>query len=170
MAAHFGSHLEPYFGSFPLTGPVTYITDDPIECQRLMQGPVPTTRQWFHGTTERVARLACIQGIVPGCWIGAGGQCCGVLGYDSLDEFLSRRNHLWIVEILGPALDGDVKAWWVPPRYIQGVWHGEVFIPRESMAAQCREAAAELRAGCNCNLRGICAEQQAMWQATWTTL
>jgi hypothetical protein len=86
-----------------------------------------------------------------------------------LEEFLSRRNHLWIVEILGPALDGDVKAWWVPPRYIQGVWRGETFIPRESMAEQCRESVSELRAVCNCNLREICAEQQVIWQATLTT-
>jgi len=168
MSAGFGSHPQTHLGSFPDVGPVTYLTDDPIECQRLMEGPPPSIRKWFHGTDERAARLACVQGIVPGCWIHAGGRCCGILGYDSLDEFLSRRNHLWIVEILGPARGGDVKAWWVPQSYIQGVWHGESFIPRESMAAQSCESPTALHSGCSCNLTEMCAQQQAIWRATWT--
>jgi hypothetical protein len=170
MSDHLDSQQQTHLGSFPIVGPVTYLTDDPIECQRLMEGPLPAIRKWFHGTSERVARLACIQGIVPGGWIQAGGQCCGILGYDSLNEFLDRRNHLWIIEIFGPALDGDVKAWWVPPSSIQGVWHGETFIPRELMAAQHDEVAAEFRCGCNCNLKEICVQQRAVWQATWATV
>lgn len=170
MSGYLGSQKLTHLGSFPIIGPVTYLTDDPLECQHLMEGPFPSIRKWFHGTSETVARLACVQGIVPGCWIQAGGRCCGVLGYDSLDEFLSRRSHMWIIEIFGPALDGDVKAWWVPPRYIQGVWHGDTFIPRELMATQCRELATKLRCECNCKLKEICAQQQAMWQDTWATV
>jgi hypothetical protein len=169
MSVDTGTQQPSYLGSFPSVGPVTYLTEDAVECLRLMNGPGPPVRTWFHGTTERVARLACVYGIVPGCWIGTGGQCCGVLGYYSLNEFLSRRNHLWIIEIVGPALDGDVKAWWVPRHYIRGVWHGETFVPRELMAEQCQDTAFELRAACNCNLKEICAEQQAIWQATQTS-
>lgn len=32
------------YGSFPVTGPVTYLTDDPLECQRLMEVPLPRHR------------------------------------------------------------------------------------------------------------------------------
>jgi len=86
-------------GSFPSVGPVTYLTEKSVECRRLLKGPFPSAQAWFHGTTERAAHLACVQGIAPGCWIGAASECCGVLGHDSLRDFLQKREHLWIVEI-----------------------------------------------------------------------
>jgi len=154
-------------GSFPAVGPVTYLTDDPFECQRLMGGPLPSVCTWFHGTSERAAGLACVQGIAPGCWIGAGGECCGVLGYDSPDDFLQRRGHLWIVEIAGPALGGDLKAWWVPPSNVRGVWRLDSFSPRNEVAATSREPLTEPRVGCACPLSDICSQQQAFWRSTW---
>ena len=67
-------------------------------------------KTWFHGTTERAAQLSYVQGIAPGCWIGTGGECCGVMGHDSLDCFLERWRYLWILEIVSSAIEGDVKA------------------------------------------------------------
>lgn len=169
MSAEVGSKQRNYLGSFPSVGPVTYLTDDAAECLRLMDGPVPPIRTWFHGTTENIARLACVRGIVPGCWINSGGECCGVLGYDTLEQFLSKRDYLWIIEILGPALEGDVKAWWVPARYIQGVWHRDTFISREAIAPRACEMPSTPYEGCRCNLNELCARQRVLWQNTWTT-
>ena len=56
-----------------------------------------------------------------------------MMGYDTLDDFLERRRHLWVLEIVGPALNGDLKAWWVPPHYIRGVWRLDSFTPREEI-------------------------------------
>jgi hypothetical protein len=161
------SRMSNTLGSFPVAGPVTYLTDDPIECQRLMKGPFPSVRAWFHGTSRRAASVACIQGLAPGCWIGAGDKCCGVLGYDSPNDFLQRRGHLWIVEIAGPALDGDLKAWWVPPSRVRGVWHLDSFSPRNEFAATSREPLTEPSQGCACPLSGICLQQQTLWRSTW---
>jgi hypothetical protein len=160
-------HAE-YLGSFPAVGPVTYLTDEPAGCRRLMKGPFPSVRTWFHGTSERVARLACVQGIAPGRWLGTGGERCAVLGYDSLDEFLERRGHLWIVEICGPALAGDLKAWWVPCSSVRGVWRLESFYPRAAIATSCSEPLTFPRSGCACALADICLEQQTLWRRTWS--
>jgi len=154
-------------GSFPTVGPVTYLIEEPAECRRLLKGPFPSARAWFHGTTERAAHLACVQGIAPGCWIGAGSECCAVLGHNSLRDFLQKREHLWIVEIFGPALDGDVKAWWVPPSDIRGVWRLDSFCPRDQIAALVREPLTQPRPGCACPLSKICLQQQTLWRGTW---
>ena len=154
-------------GSFPSAGPVTYLSDDPDECRRMMAGPYPHPRTWYHGTTERIARLACVQGIAPGCWLGTGGKCCGVLGYDALGEFLLRRQHLWILEIAGPALDGDIKAWWVPYSDVRGVWHLDHFVSRAEFARANHGALTMPKGGCECGLSEICAEQQVLWRKTW---
>ena len=158
-----------HLGAFPMAGPVTYLTDDPEECRRIMAGPYPERRIWYHGTTERVARLACIQGIAPGCWIGTGGECCGILGYNSLHQFLRRRGHLWIIEIEGRALDGDVKAWWVPYSDVRGVWHLDRFVPRPEVVRGNHEPTTQPRVGCDCGLSEICSEQQELWRRTWAT-
>ena len=155
-------------GCFPVVGPVTYLTDDPVECLRLVKlGGTGAPKTWFHGTSERVARLACRQGIAPGCWIGAGGQCCGVLGLESLDSFLERRRHLWIIEIVSPAIDGDVKAWWVPPSSIRGVWQMDRFYPRDEIASACAEPLTAPIHGCECPLSALCIQQQVVWRTTW---
>jgi len=154
-------------GSFPEAGPVTYLTDDLAECRRLLLGPLPRVKRWFHGTTERAARLACFQGIVPGCWIGAGGQSCGVLGHDSLHDFLDRRRYQWIIEAVGPALNEDLKAWWVPPGDIRGVWRLGTFYLRSAIAATHGKSVSTTKSGCACGLSELCAEQQRLWRATW---
>jgi len=41
-----------HLGAFPIAGPITYLTDDAEECRRLMAGPYPERRIWYHGTTE----------------------------------------------------------------------------------------------------------------------
>ena len=153
-------------GGFPAAGPVTYLTDDSAECRRLMLCAKAPIRTWFHGTTECVARLACIQGLVPGCWLREGGEC-GVLGYDSLEAFLERRKHLWIVEVRGPALAGDLKAWWVPRSYVRGIWRLDSFISREEVAAMHVDTLVEPATGCGCGLSSECAEQQSTWRSTW---
>ena len=158
--------MRDALGSFPAAGAVTYLTDDLQECRRLMLGPKAPTRTWFHGTTERVARLACVQGLVPGCWLREGGECC-VHGYDSLDAFLERRKHLWIVEVCGPALAGDLKAWWVPRSFVRGIWRLDSFISREEVAAMHADALVRPDPGCGCGLSGECAEQQSTWWNTW---
>jgi hypothetical protein len=154
------------YGSFPVAGPVTYLTDDPLECQRLMAGPPPPLSTWFHGTTERAARLSCVQGIAPGCWIGTGGQCCGVLGYGSLSGLLEDRSYSSIVEVVSPALAGDLKAWWVPPTQVRGVWRLGIFLPRKQVAAACREPLSEPIGGCACPLSALCCRQQELWRST----
>jgi hypothetical protein len=158
--------MSDLLGAFPVDGAVTYLTDNPRECRRLMRGPKAPVRTWFHGTTERVARLACVQGLVPGCWLREGGECC-VHGYYSLDAFLERRKHLWIVEVRGPVLAGDLKAWWVPPSYVRGIWRFDSFISREEVAAMHVDALVEPRTGCGCGLSSECAEQQSTWRSTW---
>jgi len=167
VVLHQGMSIVKPAGSFPNAGPVTYLTDDPQECLVLLAGHSPPARTWFHGTTERVACLACVQGLAPGCWTGAGGECCGVLGYDSRAAFLERRAHLWIVEIYGPAVDTDVKAWWVPPSCVRGIWRREVFLPAGEVAAVCDELFSEPRTGCPCGLSAVCSSQQALWRSTW---
>ena len=162
-----GSDMADKHGSFPVAGPVTYMTDDPVECRRLMDDTLARFKTWFHGTSEHAARLSCVQGIAPGCWIGTGGECCGVLGHDSLDCFLERRRHLWILEIVSPAIDGDVKAWWVPSSCIRGVWHLEQFYWRDDVAATCVGPLSEPIDGCGCPLSPICIQQQALWRRTW---
>jgi hypothetical protein len=154
-------------GSFPVSGPITYLTDDPDECKRLMRGVFAPPTTWFHGTTERVARLACRQGLVPGCWIAADGGCCGVLGLDSLEAFLERRAHLWILEVVSPAIESDIKALWVAPKAIRGAWHRDLFYARDELAAASPDAPTEPVEGCQCPLATICAEQQAIWRTTW---
>ena len=154
-------------GSFPITGPTIYLTDDPLQCSRLMEGPRPSESTWFHGTNERAARLSCVQGIAPGCWIRAGGECCGVMGFDSLDSFLGRKEHLWIVEVVGPAISGDLKAWWVPPTDVVGIWHLGTLSKRQEIAATCSEQLAEPMEGCSCPLSDICFKQQDLWRSTW---
>lgn len=154
-------------GAFPICGAVTYLSEDPAECRRLMNGPFPPPQVWYHGTSEDVARMACVQGLIPGCWISAEGHCCGVLGYDSLDDFLGRRQHLWIIEVEGPALKGDIKAWWVPHNNIRGVWHHDSFTPRTEFPAPMQEALTEPHRGCRCGLSELCSEQQTLWRATW---
>ena len=155
------------FGCFPITGPVTYQTDDPSECQRLLEGAHAPIKTWFHGTSEEAARLSCVQGIAPGCWLGTGGECCGVLGLDSLDSFLQRRRYLWVIEIVSPAIDSDVKAWWVPPGYIRGIWHLERFYSRDEIAASYVGPLSMPMDGCRCPLSPICLQQQALWRRTW---
>lgn len=154
-------------GSFPTVGPVIYLTDDPGECRALLQGRPATVRTWFHATTERIARVACVQGLVPGCWVGNGDGCCGIMGYDALADFLERRRHLWFVEIIGPALEGDLKTWWVPAHDIRGVWRVDSFVPREDIVQTLNEPLTECRNGCGCPLSDVCLEQQALWHTTW---
>lgn len=156
-------------GAFPTSGPVTYLTDDLTECHRMMTGPHPSVRVWYHGTSEEVARLACVQGIAPGCWTGRGGECCGVTGYNSLEDFLLRAPHLWIIEIESPALEGEIKAWWVPHHNIRGVWHLNSFKPRAEFASSIQAPLTEARSGCHCGLSAICSEQQVLWRSTWAT-
>ena len=154
-------------GAYPIAGPVPHLTDDPLECRRLLEGQTPATRTWFHGTSENIAQLACVQGIAPGCWIGDGSGSCSVMGYDEQSDFLGRRGHLWIVEIVGPALDGDLKAWWVPPHDVRGVWHVDSFLPRDEITGAFRGRLSEPRMGCGCPLSDICHQQQALWRGTW---
>src|SRR6266508_2777231 len=82
--------MDNALGTFPLTGPVTYLTDDARECRTLLQGARPPSRTWFHGTIEQLARIVCVQGIVPGCWLRDGSGACGVMGYDAPADFLQR--------------------------------------------------------------------------------
>ena len=159
--------MDNALGTFPLTGPVTYLTDDARECRTLLQGARPPSRTWFHGTIEQIARIVCVQGIVPGCWLRDGSGACGVMGYDAPADFLQRRRHLWVIEIVGPALEGDLKTWWVPVQDIRGVWRMDSFVPREEIQRTFRGPLVDCRLGCACGLSEICVEQQALWKGTW---
>jgi hypothetical protein len=90
-----------------------------------------------------------------------------VLGLDSLEAFLQRRRHLWILEVESPALDGDIKAWWVPPKAIRGAWRRDRFYSRNELAPITADAGMESVAGCDCPLSPICRQQQAVWRDTW---
>lgn len=150
-------------GSFSERGPATYLTEDPDECMELLDAPLPPRSTWFHGTSEAVARRACSVGLLPGCWLEEG--CCAVLGYSSREEFLLRLEHLWIVEVEGRALEGDVKAWWVPRQAIVGAWFRDAFYSKADLA-EATVAEIPLVDGCGCGLTGICRWQQAAWRRT----
>lgn len=148
-------------GSFSERGPAPYLTDDPDECRALLEGPLRPKSTWFHGTTETVARIACSVGLVPGCWLGAGR--CAVMGYSSRDEFLLRAGHLWIVEVETRALEGDVKAWWVPPEAIVGVWSHDVFFSKDELLLN-PAPVPPLVDGCACGLSDVCRQEQKAWR------
>ena len=78
-------------GAYPIAGPVPYLTDDPLECRRLLEGQMPATRTWFHGTSETIAQLACVQGIRA--WV-----------LDRRGQRILQRNGIWRTErFFGPS-------------------------------------------------------------------
>jgi hypothetical protein len=153
-------------GAFPVAGPVVYLPGDTSELRRMLAGPYPPLQRWFHATYEHVAVAACQQGLIPACW--QGGDSCGVFGYDQLQDLPIWRQDPWVLEVRSRALDGPLKAWWVPAHAIRGAWHGGVFYP----AVDLRQREAELvePAGtCECELVALTGEQITLWRNTWTS-
>jgi hypothetical protein len=147
-------------GAFPALGPLTYLHLREDEVRAALAGDFGGERVWFHATDEAAARSAALQGLVPSCWLG--GDCCCVFGHDERAE--SRRGQ-WLLEILSPALPGQLKAWWVPPEAIRGAWHHGKFVAADAL----REGAVALAdpdGGCECDLAPLTVEQVALWRAS----
>jgi hypothetical protein len=84
---------------------------------------------------------------------------------DANDVKPSRREAL--VEVVSPALPGQLRAWWVPWRRIRGAWlHGD-FSPAEQLRAQPVTLLDDVRP-CRCRLSALVAQQQELWRRTWT--
>jgi hypothetical protein len=160
MPATFGNSDA---GAFPLAGPLTYLRVPLAEIRDCLQSaefaPVSI---WFHATSEHAARAAAAEGLIPSCWCG-GDSCC-VFGHSSFDEMPRWRRQDWVVEIESRALPGQLRAWWVPPQAIRGVWHDGQFFGRDELEA--RSGVAELVSeSCPCDLHGLTSEQIARWRA-----
>jgi hypothetical protein len=101
-------------------------------------------------------------GVVPSCWLD--GDVCGVCGRDRLEDFRSHQGD-WILEIESPALEGAIKAWWVPPEAIRGAWHDgrfhEIGELREMFDSPEAEPTCD---GCACPLHPLVHEQIELWR------
>jgi hypothetical protein len=151
-------------GAFPRLGPLTYLFLSEAEVRAALGGEYGEERLWFHATDEAAARSAALQGLLPSCWLG--GDCCCVFGHDDREQ--ARRGE-WLLEILSPALPGQLKAWWVPPEAIRGAWHHGAFVP----AAELRQNAVPLcgpSTACECDLGRLTAEQVSRWRASAANL
>jgi hypothetical protein len=155
-------------GTFPLTGPVTYLTDDPNAARALLDhGEFPEPTTWWHVTDLGSLSSVLVIGLVPGCW--RGGDTCAVFGIDALADVPRWRRHDPIVEIRSAALPGQVKAWWVPPTAIRGVWRSGTFIPAHQLsdAYPLQIPPSDITDGCPCRLTRLSRDQQTAWRATW---
>jgi len=162
-----GGKVTFHNGSFPLAGPVPYLTDDEEEARAALMGPRPTMRKWFHATDERAASIAVRQGLTPSCWRGS--DCCAVCGHaDRANVHLHQGP--WVLEIVSPCLEGEIKAWWVPPSSIRGGWRDGEFVP----AAEIRRHTFAARSNdhvrpCNCGLSHLVDAEIAAWRRQITT-
>jgi hypothetical protein len=166
--AHDGELQPQPDGAFPLTGPVTYLTDDEDAARAMLdRGEFPAPTTWWHVTDP--ARLPTIlaKGLVPGCW--RGGDTCAVFGIDALADAPGWRRHDWILEIHSAALSGQAKAWWVPPAAIRGAWRFDTFISARLLhdAYPLEAPPSGVADGCPCSLTRLSRDQQAAWRATW---
>jgi hypothetical protein len=150
-------------GAFPVAGPVVYLPGDPDELRRVLTGPYPSPRRWFHATYEHVAVAACQQGLVPACW--RGGDSCGVFGYDRLEDLPTWRGDAWVLEVRSRALEGPLKAWWVPAQAIRGAWFRGAFYPAFDLR-QRRADLIEPFDTCGCEVAPLTADQIALWRQT----
>src|SRR5439155_18114734 len=130
------------------------------QLERLRRGPYASTRAWYHATYENAVASILAEGLIPSCWWG--GDTCCVFGYDTLDEARSRGTG-WVIEIRSEALDGDLKAWWVPRSRIVGVWHETTF-HRTGQAGLTSSQAPKVSGGCSCDLALICEAEAQLWR------
>jgi len=152
---------SPPDGSFPEAGPLPYLLDDEAQAREALGGPRGGPRRWFHATNAGTAFIAVRQGLVPSCW--RGGDCCAVCGYAELDDVHSHQGP-WVLEIVSPALPGQVKAWWVPPSAIQGGWLDGSFTTAEEMRASAPPDPGDDARPCSCGLSKLVAEQIRAWR------
>jgi hypothetical protein len=147
-------------GAFPTLGPLPYLHLTPRAVAAALAGDYPPPRRWYHGTTEAAAMSALAQGLLPGCWVGSG-DCC-VFGYDAREEIPRQRSEC-VLEIYSPALPGQLKAWWVPPQAIIGVWREDDFA-ETAMLRDVRAPTLAPIGTCGCELAELVAEQVALWR------
>ena len=155
-------------GAFPRAGPITYLDVSLTDVQHALDGPFPEVSTWYHATYEnRIGRII-RQGLIPACW--RGGDTCCMFGYDTKLEAELRSP--FIIEVTSPALIGELKAWWVPPTKIDGVWLSDRFLSRDQARAEFALRTPQLRdvpGGCACELSDLCSEQITCWRRTWET-
>lgn len=147
------------FGAFPVVGPVPYLSLPVGEVAASLVGPFPPLQTWFHRTpaanVESIARF----GIVPSCW--RGGDCCCVFGATERSN-AERSSDDWLVQVDMPSLEGDAKAWWVPPQAVTGAFFNDTFFARNVLLL--RGSAAPLRLGsCNCEIDHLVRAEIARW-------
>jgi hypothetical protein len=147
-------------GAFPTLGPLPYLHLSPRAVGAALAGDYPPARRWYHGTTEAAAMSALAQGLLPGCWVGSG-DCC-VFGYDAREEIPAQRNEC-VLEIYSRALPGQLKAWWVPPQAIVGIWHDRKFAEAAALLDAATPSLAP-RGAYTCELAELVAEQVALWR------
>jgi hypothetical protein len=146
-------------GAFPTLGPLPYLHLTPQGVAAALEGEYPPRRRWYHGTTEDAAMSALGQGLLPGCWVGSG-DCC-VFGYDAREAIPPQRSAC-VVEIYSRALPGQLKAWWVPPQAIVGIWRDDEFVETAALRDVATPSLAP-SGTCTCELADVVAEQVARW-------
>jgi len=145
-------------GAFSLSGPATVLATSEEELRALMRANFPAVSVWFHGTNRAAAASAAWQGLVPSCWCG-GDNCC-VFG--EAHRAAVAPHHDWVIDIRSAALPGQLKAWWVPPQFIEGAWNEGHFYGPDDLRAM---GGPLLRpVGCRCELAGATATQLKDWR------
>lgn len=145
-------------GAFPSPGPITYLDLDLDEMETMLRlGPFPPLARWYHATTAEVAARAMVEGLIPSCW--RGGDSCAVFGRDSMADLPAWHEDSWLIELESNALRGQVKAWWVPPSHIRGVWHRS---KRQSIKTD--RVPIDDFDGCECELAGLTRNEQSDWR------
>lgn len=135
--------------------PFMYVANSSPQARGMLaSGRHHSTRTWWHESTpDRIPSIV-QNGLLPGCWLGSGE--CAVFGLDHRPE---PTPHAVVVEVQSPAPLGDVKAWWVPPSAIMGVWVNDGgFLRRAELMDQVPdEAKLPRRNHCRCPLSQMCA-------------
>lgn len=150
-------------GSFPTSGPLPYLFDDEGRARDARLGQRPPNRTWFHATDERTASIAVRQGLAPSCWRGS--DCCAVCGHADRDDVHAHQG-AWVIEIHSPALEGELKAWWVPPRYVRGAWVGNEFVPADRLRSATPDPGRDTAAPCHCELATLVEQEIGAWRQT----
>lgn len=168
MSGDFATSL----GVLPLEGPVPYLHDNGRTPADRFNSELPSAvRTWWHFTYEPVPVIAARQGLIPSCWLG--GDCCVVFGHDDFKPG-EASGDTSVIEVRSRALEGQLKALWVPWFCVVGVWRGHDFVPSSELIAKEAPLVDPVEeCGCglstSCELSSFMVEQQDLWRSTWRT-
>lgn len=159
-------------GVLPLEGPLPYLHDNGENPADRLKSELPSTvRTWWHFTHEPVPAIAARQGLIPSCW--QGGDGCVVFGHDDFEPG-ELPDGVSAIEVQSRALEGQLKALWVPWFCVVGAWRGRNFVPSSELLleeVQLVDPVGECRCSpsSSCELSSLMIEQQDLWRSTWHT-